>query len=151
VLHESRVVGGVVVGREDGDAAQWRLGGDPQRAVENRWRGPAVLGLDDQGARGPSREKRTVVALVCARQRYQGPVRRHDAGDSALRGIEERLRAQDPAELLRSSVAGDDPGEGAKSLTLSPGHQQRPALIAIHLTPLHHLPTPSIEHYDQPR
>jgi hypothetical protein len=127
VGRESGVVRHEVVGRDDRYRAPRVDVGDAQQAIHDRGRRALVLGLHHQRVGRRAREQRGVVEFVLAGEQQEAAARADQARDPAAGLFEHRLAAPEPAELLGSVVAGDQPCQGTQPQSPASGEDHRPS------------------------
>src|SRR5260370_7269857 len=122
MAHERPVIGHMVVGREERHAVPRSQRGEPEKRVQHRWRGPAVLRLDNHRPGPHGRQGGHIGPFLRPRHHDQRPLRR-DAQHHAPTGpLQQGGVAENRAELLGSVVASQGPSESA----LSPGQDDPP-------------------------
>src|SRR4029077_14121901 len=90
--------------------------------------GPSVLRLNDDRPDSHVGQGRQVEPLMRSRHHDQGAVRSDTQHDAAAGRVEKGPITENGAELLGAVVAGQRPGEGAKTGPLSTGQHDRPTM-----------------------
>ena len=101
---------------------------DAEEPVQDRGRGPAILGLNEDVPSRHISQERPIEALVCARDDREDPVGMNGQRGPQASPIQQRLTSQECAELLGPVVPRDPDGQRAQSCSRATGKDHAPTL-----------------------